>query len=88
MKASLWPLFAWIASICLLTATVAASFAVTGPTSITVSLGIALAKAALICWFFMNLRAESGLLRLAAGAAAVWLLIFLALVAADYATRS
>ena len=77
----------WAALLVLLVLTVAASFQFSGPPSIAASLGIALAKAALIFWFFMHLREESGLLRLAAIAAAVWLLILFLLVAADYTTR-
>jgi cytochrome c oxidase subunit 4 len=52
-----------------------------------VSLGIAFCKAALVLWFLMNLRAEHGLIRIAAVGAAIWLLILLLLSATDYAAR-
>ena len=77
----------WIALLVLLGLTVTASFQFAGPPSIAASLGIALTKAALIFWFFMHLREEGGVLRLAAIAAAVWLLILFLLAAADYTTR-
>ena len=76
-----------LALLVLLALTVGASFLVHGALSAAVSLGIALCKAALVFWFFMNLRAESGLIRLAGMAAAVWLLLLLFLSAADFATR-
>jgi cytochrome c oxidase subunit 4 len=77
----------WLALMLLLAATVAASFATTGVVSAAVSLGIAFCKAALVLWFFMNLRAEDGLIRIAAVGAAIWLLILLLLSATDYAAR-
>jgi cytochrome c oxidase subunit 4 len=77
----------WAVLMALLGLTVAASFAFTGPASAAVSLGIALAKAMLIFWFFMHLRDEGGLIRIVAIGAAAWLLILILLTAADYATR-
>jgi cytochrome c oxidase subunit IV len=65
----------WLALLLLLAATVAASFVAAGGVNVAVSLGIAFCKAALVFWFFMNLRAESGLIRIAA-------------LGADFATRS
>ncbi|WP_185999030.1 cytochrome C oxidase subunit IV family protein [Novosphingobium aerophilum] len=52
-----------------------------------IAFGIASAKAALILWFFMELRQEGGLARLAAIAGFVWLAILFTLTAADYLTR-
>jgi cytochrome c oxidase subunit 4 len=77
----------WGALMALLAATVIGSFLLTGPSSIALSLGIALAKVALVFWFFMQLRRESGLVRVFAVGAAVWLMILLALTGTDYATR-
>jgi cytochrome c oxidase subunit 4 len=77
----------WTALLALLLITFGASFVLTGPASVAVSYTVALAKAALIFWFFMHLREESGLVRLAAGGAGVWLLILLLLLFADYASR-
>ncbi|HEY1384745.1 MAG TPA: cytochrome C oxidase subunit IV family protein [Dongiaceae bacterium] len=77
----------WLALMLLLAVTVGASFATTGLVSAGVSLGIAFCKAALVLWFFMNLRAENGLIRIAAVGAAIWLLILLLLSATDFAAR-
>ena len=78
----------WAALLVLLAATVGASFLPIGGSGRTaISLSIALAKAALIFWFYMHLREEGGLVRLAAAAGALWLLIMLALMSADYLTR-
>jgi cytochrome c oxidase subunit 4 len=77
----------WIVLLLLLAATVGTSFIATGVLSIAASLGIAFVKAALVFWFFMNLRAENGLIRIAALGAVIWLLILLLLSATDYAAR-
>jgi cytochrome c oxidase subunit 4 len=47
----------------------------TGPVKPYIAIGIAFAKAALIYWFFMRLRAETGLVRLFALAALLWVFI-------------
>lgn len=80
-------LLVWAGLIGLLALTVAASLVLTGAASLAAGLGIALAKAALIAWFFMHLRGASGLVRLAAAGALIWLLILLTLTGIDYATR-
>jgi cytochrome c oxidase subunit 4 len=77
----------WAALMGLLALTLGASFVFTGPLSLVTSLGIAFTKAALVFWFFMHLREEGGLVRLAAVGAGVWLLILFILSAADYTTR-
>jgi cytochrome c oxidase subunit 4 len=77
----------WIALMALLALTLAASFVLTGRASLAASLGIATGKAALILWVFMGLREESGLVRLAALGAVVWLMILFGLVLVDYTTR-
>ncbi|MGE0004284.1 MAG: cytochrome C oxidase subunit IV family protein [Parvibaculaceae bacterium] len=81
-------LLVWAALLGLLLLTLGASLVLTGPASLLTSLAVALAKAALIFWFFMHLKEETGLLRLVAVGAGVWLLILLALTFADYATRA
>ncbi|HEY6980321.1 cytochrome C oxidase subunit IV family protein [Reyranella sp.] len=88
MSAVQWRLAGvWGALVALLSLTVGASFLLTGAASIVVSLGIAFAKAALIFWFFMQLRGEHGLIRVFAVGASVWLLILFGLASIDYATR-
>jgi cytochrome c oxidase subunit 4 len=77
----------WAALTTLLALTVAASFVLTGASSIAVSLGIAFAKSALIFWFFMQIRRETGLMRVFSVAGAIWLMILLTLATIDYATR-
>lgn len=79
--------FVWLGLLVLLGLTVAGSFAVSGATSAVVSLGIAIAKAALIFWFFMQLRSEKGLTRVMAVGAIAWLTILLLFVSLDLATR-
>jgi len=77
----------WAGLLALLAITVAASFARLGALSPVVSFGIATLKAALICWFYMNLRQESGLIRIVAIGAAAWLLLLLSLSGVDVLTR-
>jgi len=72
----------------LLAATVAASFLPLGPFKPWVGYGIAVAKAVLVLWFFMEMRKEGGLVRLATVAAFAWLAIMFALTASDYLSRS
>ncbi|TXH33930.1 MAG: hypothetical protein E6Q98_20475 [Rhodospirillaceae bacterium] len=81
-------IFVWAALMSLLALTIAASFALTGPLSLVTSMGVATVKAVLVYWFFMHLREEGGLIRLAAIAGIAWLMIFFFLALADYATRS
>ena len=80
-------IFAWAALMSLLALTIAASFALTGPLSLVTSMGVATVKAVLVYWFFMHLREEGGLIRLAALAGIAWLMIFFFLALADYASR-
>jgi cytochrome c oxidase subunit 4 len=78
----------WAILLALLALTVAGSFAFTGPTSLVISLGIAFAKAALVYWFFMNLREETGLTRVIAFGVGAWLFILFLLSGFDYLTRT
>jgi cytochrome c oxidase subunit 4 len=77
----------WLGLMALLGLTVAGSYTLTGAASAVVSFGVASAKAALIFWFFMQLRDEKGLIRMFAVAAVAWLAILLVLVSIDLATR-
>lgn len=81
-------LLVWLALMALLALTVAASFAPLGAFNPVSGMGIAAAKALLVFWFYMHLREEPGLLRLAALGAAAWLLILLALTATDFISRA
>lgn len=58
-----------------------------GPFNLVVALTISIAKALLVALFFMHLKSSDRLLRLAAAAGVVWLLIMLALTLCDYFTR-
>jgi cytochrome c oxidase subunit 4 len=58
-----------------------------GPFNLIVALTIAIAKALLVMMFFMHIKGSSRLLRLAASAGILWLLILIALTFADYRTR-
>jgi cytochrome c oxidase subunit 4 len=78
---------AWVGLVLLLGLTVAASFILIGPASAAASLGIAFAKAALIFWFFMQLREEKGLIRIFAVGAAVWLMILVIFTAMEALSR-
>lgn len=77
----------WAALMALLALTVAGSFTVTGAASAVVSFGVAAAKAALIFWFFMQLRTEKGLIRVFAVGAIAWLAILLTMLTIDNVTR-
>jgi cytochrome c oxidase subunit 4 len=77
----------WLALVVLLSISVAGSFVFTGPINLLVSWGTATIKGALILWFFMHLREESGLSRIMAVGAVAWLAILLIMTGADYATR-
>jgi cytochrome c oxidase subunit 4 len=82
------PLFiVWAALLALLGLTVGASLVLTGTPSLIASLAIAMAKAGLIVWVFMQLRREGGLIRVMALGAVFWLLILLGYLVLDYATR-
>jgi cytochrome c oxidase subunit 4 len=80
-------LLAWAALLGLLAMTVGAAFLPIGGAKPWVALMIAAAKAAVILWFFMELRRDSGISRLAGIAAFLWIAMLLVLSAADYVTR-
>ena len=78
----------WMILVLLLGTTIGASLVLSGAIGLSVSLSIALAKSALIYWRYMHLNEETALSRMAALAAAVWLLILLVFLCVDYLTRS
>jgi cytochrome c oxidase subunit 4 len=80
-------LLVWLCLLILLGLTVGLSTVLHGPMSLAAGLLIACVKTALIFYFYMNLKSENGLVRLAALGAFAWLLLFLFLAATDYSTR-
>jgi len=86
---SMWRrnLVIWAAMLALLTLTLVLAYQPLGVLSIFVALGIATAKASLVLLLFMELRTSSNLVRLAAAAGAIWLLVLFLLTISDYLTR-
>jgi cytochrome c oxidase subunit 4 len=80
--------FTWAALLMLLSLTIASSFLPIGEWRQVINFAIAIAKAALILWIFMQMREEAALVRLAVVVAAVLLLVLGSLLAADYGLRS
>ena len=78
----------WAALQALLALTVLLAFAPLGALKAPIAYAIATAKATLVMWFFMELRREGGLPRLAAAAGLVWVSILLVLSAADLVART
>ena len=68
--------------------TVAVSFVELGEWNVIIALLIALAKASLVAWVFMNVRYSTTLTRLFVIAGVLWLAIMLLMTFSDYATRS
>lgn len=77
----------WVGLMALLTATVLVTFAPFGPVKPVINLLIAAAKAGLIVWVYMHLREQRGLNRIAAMAAAAWLMILVTMTLVDITTR-
>ena len=71
----------------LLALTVLADLLPLGVFHFPAAIGIAVAKAALIAWFFMELRDQNGRVRFLAAAGLIWLVILFLLTASDYLTR-
>jgi cytochrome c oxidase subunit 4 len=85
---ALRPALTTFAALILLLAITAASSRIDlGWGNAAINIAIAVLKALLILLVFMQLRANRGLPRLAAGVAALWLGILYVLTFADYATR-
>lgn len=78
----------WAGLMALLAATVATAYLPLGGGNLVLSLGIAVAKAALVAVIFMQLRRPNPLLRLAAAAALVFLTFLFSLIYADVLTRA
>ncbi len=79
---------AWAILLLFLSATIAASFVLSGVVGLFVSLSIAAAKSAMIYWRYMHLNEEAALNRIAALAAGFWLLILFGFLGLDYWTRA
>ena len=77
----------WAGLLALLAATLGAAFLPLGAIKPWIGYAIAAGKAALVLWFFMGMRGEGGLARLASVVAFAWLAIMLTLASADYLTR-
>jgi cytochrome c oxidase subunit 4 len=77
----------WLALCALLTLTTAMALVPLGSANLGIALAIAIAKVLLVLWFFMELRGSAGLTRAFAAAGFFWLLILIALTAADYFNR-
>lgn len=77
----------WAALMVLLAATVGVSFLHWGTWNGVLNLGIAVAKTALILWFYMHFRRTRPLVRLAGATAPLWLAILFGLALSDYFTR-
>ncbi len=78
----------WAILLALALTTVLVSFVNLGPFSFIAAIGIAVLKAALVAWFFMNVRHTKGLTRIFVIAGLVWLGIMLSFTLTDYLTRS
>ncbi len=69
--------------------TVAAAYIDFGhPWSDLAALAIALVKASLVVAFFMHVRGSVAMIKIAAFSGAFWMVIFFALILADYLTRT
>jgi cytochrome c oxidase subunit IV len=79
----------WIftALIVLTGVTTAVAYVDLGPFSVVVAITIAVGKMLLVALFFMHMRHGTGLMKLAASAALLWLVILLLLSMADFYTR-
>jgi cytochrome c oxidase subunit 4 len=76
-----------VALMALLAATYGISYMHLGVFNAILNIGIALLMAGLVAWFFMHLRAATGLVRLFAGSALLWLLIMFGLGLSDWIAR-
>ena len=78
----------WLGLLGLLALTIASSFLPLGPVLPFVSYAIAAAKTGLVLWFFMELKDDTGLDRVALAAGFVWLTFLMTLVSSDVLTRA
>jgi len=77
----------WLGLFALLALTTAMAFVQLGSANLAIAVAIAIAKAALVLWFFMELKGSTGLVRAFALAGFLWLLILIALTWTDYSQR-
>jgi cytochrome c oxidase subunit 4 len=77
----------WLALFALLALTTGMAFVPLGSATLAISLAIAIAKATLVLWFFMELKGSAGLTQAFAMAGFFWLLILIVLTWTDYAYR-
>lgn len=77
-----------IALMLLLALTLGAAYVDLGALNFTVAMAISVGKALLIILVFMHVRHSSPVVKLAAGAGFVWLLILFVLTMSDYITRN
>lgn len=78
----------YVALILLLAATMGSAALELGAIKPLINIGIAIVKAGLVFWFFMQLRDATGLVRLFAAAGVFWLLILLVLGSTNWLVAS
>jgi cytochrome c oxidase subunit 4 len=78
----------YVALLVLLALTTGSAFLNLGHFNTALNLAIAVAKAALVYWFFMELRTADGLARMAALGVIFWLLVLLCADAGAWLTRA
>ena len=85
----LWrkPSLIWLALMLLLGLTVGSAYIPLGAFNGAINYGVAVAKAALVLFFFMHLDRSRALIRLAALAGVLWLTFMFSLSFGDYLTR-
>ena len=76
-----------VALLALLALTWTIAYVDLGPFNLIIVLAIAITKALLIALFFMHIKGGSRVLRLAAVAGVMWLLILISLTLTDYISR-
>jgi cytochrome c oxidase subunit 4 len=77
----------FVALLVLTATTVAVSKVELGEYNFICAISIAILKAALVLWFFMDLRRSSSMTRLFVGVGLFWLLIMLVFTLSDYWSR-
>lgn len=80
--------YVYVALIVLLGITVGATQAPIEPYGPVVNMAVAVAKTALVLWFFMHLGESTGLVRVVAMSAFLWLVLLFTLSLTDILTRS
>jgi cytochrome c oxidase subunit 4 len=77
----------WVSLCALLALTTGVAFVPLGSANLAIALAIAVAKATLVLWFFMELKGSTGLTRAFAAAGFFWLVIMIVLTWTDYRYR-